>query len=249
MEFHRMSESFSIGPSSEKFGTGQQSDLLNNPAFYDLPLEQQASELGSRTGCPVAQELIHSDAPGRGPENMRDRYGEVNFWYRYITHDLESANGSLAEQFKQPVPRAEDEPVGKHEPESVPAAYQKFIPATETIYGYSLPRMIIDQLQCPGSDQVETQRELIFVLGAVEDAAKVSQSPMELMARTAEGFAGHGANIDGLLKQMLGQGWVELHNAMSMTDAAKAALREYAPQVWEYYNSLSEADKTDRRFA
>jgi hypothetical protein len=243
-----MNETTSAGP-DEKFGTGKQSDLLNNPAFYDLPVEQQASQLGARIGCPVAKELIHSDAPGRGPESMRDRYGEVNFWYRYITHELESSNIPLAEQFMRPVSRAEGEPVGKHEPESVSVSYSGTIPPTEALYGYSLPRMIVDQLQCANGDQIEVQRRLISVLGAVEDAAQVSRTPMELMARTAEGFAEHGADKAGLLKQMLGQGWLELHNATSMLSDAKEALRKHAPQVWAYYESLPEAEKAERRFA
>jgi len=243
-----MSETTPAGP-DENFGTGKLGDLLNNPAFLALSKEQQATLLGARIGCPVAQELIHSDAPGRGPENMRDRYGEINFWYRYITHELEGSNETLAQQFMRPVPRVAGEPVGKHEPESVQTSYAKTIPPTETLYGYSVPRMIVDQLQCANGDQAEAQHQLVSVLGAVEAAAQVSQTPMELMARTAEGFAEHGADKAGLLRQMLGQGWMELHNAVTMMSAAKEALREYAPRVWAYYDSLSEAEKTDRRLA
>jgi hypothetical protein len=48
---------------------------------------------------------------------------------------------------------------------------------------------------------------------------------------------------------MLGQGWLELHNATSMLSDAKEALRKHAPQVWAYYESLPEAEKAERRFA
>lgn len=235
-------------PSEETFGTCKFVGDINDPAFFEMSLEDQARFLGQRAGCPVVEELIApTDEGGRGPDKMINRYGEVNFWYGYIGREIEHYNPELYDEFKKATDRVEGEPAGKFETESVPDNYTKTMAPINALPGFSLPRMLIEQMQ--GVDKDETQDKLVKGLQVIENSVKESKSPSELMARTAEGFIGTGADMDKIIKQILGQGWVDEHNAFTMLEEGKNALKEFAPTVWEYYERLTPEERKEKGLA
>lgn len=235
-------------PSEETFGTGKFVGDINDPAFFEMSLEDQARFLGQRAGCPVVEELITpTDEGGRGPDKMINRYGEVNFWYGYISREIEHYNPELYEDFKKATDRVEGERAGKFETESVPDNYTETMAPINALPGFSLPRMLIEQMQ--GSNMDEAQEKLTIGLGIIEDSIKVSKSPSELMARTAEGLVGTGADMDKIIKQILGQGWLDEHNAFTMLEEGKTALKEFAPTVWEYYGKLTPEERKEKGLA
>lgn len=132
-------------PSIEKFGKGSfVGDIMKDDTFFDTP-EDKARFLGQRAGCPVVEELINPDI-GRGPEKMTNRYAEVNFWYGFLSREIEHYNKSLFKEFSKATSRKEGEPVGKYEPESVPENYTQTMAPMNSLPGFSLPRMFIEQI-------------------------------------------------------------------------------------------------------
>ncbi len=232
-------------PSEETFGTGKFVEDINDPAFFEMSLEDQARFLGQRAGCPVVEELIApTEEGGRGPEKMINRYGEVNFWYGYISREIEHYNPELYQEFKKAADRMDDEPAGKFEIQSVPDNYTETMAPINALPGFSLPRMLIDQMQSSGKEEI--QDKLVKGLRVLENSIKKSQSPSELMARTAEDFVGTGANMDKIIKQILGQGWMDEHNAYSMLNEGMVALKKYAPTLWKYYEEMTPEERKEK---
>jgi hypothetical protein len=235
------------GSNQEKFGTGSfVGDIMKDDEFFKLSIEDQARFLGQRNGCPVVEELIDPDH-GRGPEKMKNRYAEINFWYGFISREVSHYNQPLFEKFSKSIPRKEGETVGKHEPESVPDNYAQTMAPLQTLPGFSLPRMLTEQIQS-GKDIDERKQKLVTGLQVVEDAVKESQAPAELMARVAEGLVKDGANIDNITKLMLGQGWMDEHNAHSLLNEGRNALQEFAPTIWEHYEGLTPEQRQEKGF-
>ncbi len=135
-----------------KFGHGSFVGDIMQPdsGFFDLDAGDQARVLGWADGCPVVKELIDpsNSAPGRGPEAMVNRYGEVNFWFGEIGRIVEEVNPALHQQLMTPVGRLSDEPIGKYEPESVPISNFGEIAPMGTLAGFALPRIFIEHLNC-----------------------------------------------------------------------------------------------------
>jgi hypothetical protein len=141
------------------------------------------------------------------------------------------------------VKRLPDEPVGKYEPESVPPNYEFVIPPTETLVGYTLPRLFIRQLGDNDLPQEERQARLMRGLDVIEDSAKNAQTPENLLALVAEGIAQSDVDPLETLSAVLPAGWYELHNAKHLVERAKIALEAHAPQLWQLYTSLSAEDR------
>jgi hypothetical protein len=240
------------------FGTGHfVGPLYGDPEFvfhFDDPegpdIASQARFVGYANGCPVSGELIDPET-GRGPEAMLNRYGEVNFWFVHITEMAASRNPDLYDQLVSPVPRRDDEPVGKHEPLSVHEDYDAEIPPMGTLPGWALPRLFIKYLG--GEDQTveETQHRLENDLNILDRAVLLADSPAELLALLAEGVSQckEGLTTDEVLQGVLSLGWLEEHNAVSMITEVKEALSRRAPEVWEAYSRLSADEKAELKIA
>ncbi len=232
-------------PSSETFGTGSfVGDIMDDETFFDMPAEDQARFLGQRAGCPVVEELIHPDT-GRGPEAMAHRYTQVNFWYGFIRREIDHYDKPLFEKFSKVTPRKEGESVGKYEPESVPENYTEIMTPINSLPGFSLSRMMMEQIEA-GENRDERQQRLVTGLRVIERAIKKSKTPLELMARVAQGLAEDGVNYDKIIKLILGQGWMDEHNAKTMLGEGKDALKEFAPVMWEYYEKLTPEEREEK---
>ena len=157
---------------------------LNDPSFYELPIREQAKVIGWAVGCPVVEELTDPANlnPGRGPEAMLNRYSEVGFWAGYINRAAEKLNPDLHAQLIKSVVRLPGEPVGIHEPESVPASYASEIPRTETLVGYTLPRLLGKQLGGKELPQAEKHNRLVRGLDILESSIAAAHTPEEMLA-------------------------------------------------------------------
>ncbi len=158
----------------EKFGSGsfvggyQRHDLANEPML------DQARALGWSDGCPVADELTDpsNTQPGRGPENMVNRYGEVNFWFGQIVREIAEVNPGLADEMMQNVSRRDDEHVGAYEGQSVPAMYHIKMAPMNTLAGYSLPRLFAVNLKAGGDDKGVMQDRMTESLDIITSVSR-----------------------------------------------------------------------------
>lgn len=226
---------------------------MRDQDFFELPVRDQAKVLGWADSCPVVEELIDpaNSEPGRGPEAMLNRYGQVNFWFGYIAREVQEHRPRLYDQLMKPVPRLDDEPVGKHEPESVPDSYYREMPPMSTLAGYSMPRLFIEQVGI-GKDLETEEVQGRFRRGqnALESAIALSKSPNELLALTARNIADQG-DIEPrkVLSLVMSKGWQGEHNAQTMLEDFKDRLCLLAPGLWQVYESLSDEEKAELKLA
>lgn len=227
------------------FGQGSfVGDILKDPSFFNEPVQKQAEIIGWAIGCPVVQELTDpsNTTPGRGPEAMLKRYGEIGLWHGFILETVEELNPVLDRKMAIAVDRLPDEPVGKYEADSVPAAYLEKIPATETLAGYTLPRLMIKQIG-RGLPKSELQDRMARGIEAFEEAIPKAETPEELLALAAGNIAKADVEPIEVLKTILPTGWMEEHNGRRSVDDAKVALRDKAPELWAVYSSLAHEER------
>jgi hypothetical protein len=236
----------------EQLAFGQGSfvrEALNDKAFHELPIRDQARAIGWAVGCPVVEHLTDpaNTEPNRGPENMLKRYGEVGFWFGQIVRTANELNPALADQLTMSIARHDDEPVGVHEPESVPSYYAYEIPPTETLVGYTLPRLLIKQFGGNELPQEERLQRAVAGLDVLDDAVQTAGYPEELLAIFAENIANEGElTEEEVLAAVLPTGWYDEHNADHMVVATLDALRLRAPNLRDVYSQLSEEEKAER---
>jgi hypothetical protein len=217
--------------------------VMKDLDFFALPVSEQATAIGWAVGCPITGELTDPNF-GRGPEAMLLRYGEIGFWAGQLNRIVKELNPDLYEQIVKSVPRQDDEPIGKFEQESVPVSYLFVIPPTETLVGYSLPRLFIKQIGSKELPVEERQDRLARGLEIVEQSVLSSSSPEELLAITAEATAQADVDPATVLSTILSTGWYGEHNAEHMVRNLKSMLEKFAPKLWALYNGLSEQDKS-----
>ncbi|MEI6850357.1 MAG: hypothetical protein WCK26_00135 [Candidatus Saccharibacteria bacterium] len=228
---------------SEKFGTGSFIGDMQKSGIINAPIDEQARFTGGRAGCPIVEKLIKE----RSPEVMLDRYIGINTWYKFINQEiLKECNPSLYDEFTKQIDRIEPVPSDGYEQQSVPKNYVEAMAPINAIYGFSLPRMLIIQMEYDGKNQSDMQPRLFAGLQIIEDFAKISKTPMELMARVAEGFVGCGVDEPLILKQILSQGWMDEHGAQTMFKEAEGSIKEFAPILWDYYSHLSDDERTEQ---
>ena len=236
---------------SLEFGSGNfVGPIMREPAFFDLPVDEQARIVGWAHGCPVVNELISPES-GRGPEAMVNRYGQVNFWSGYINSEAERLNPALGRQLKSPVPRLYGEQVGKQETKSVPVMNFIEMSPMGTLTGYALPRILIEQLGIndPNMTQEEVKQRLTTGLDTLEEILPVAQNPLELLALAAEALAQADADPERVLSHVLAAGWLEEHNAHTMVEAFKEELADKSPSLWSTYTQLSPEKKAELALA
>lgn len=227
--------------------------IMRDPDFFEIPVDEQARILGWADSCPVVEDLIRPDNPdpGRGSEAMRGRYGQVNFWFGEIGRLVKSVNPELNDQLMEHIPRQEDEPIGKHEPQSVPLSNYQEISPMGTLPGYVLPRLFIEQLGINKDLSVrEVQDRLVRGIDILGRAAITARSPLDLLALTADGILRHGdVSSETVLKQVYSLGWLGEHNAHSILNEFKTIVNDQAPHLRRAYAHLSEEEKINLKVA
>jgi hypothetical protein len=238
------------------FGTGSfVGHIMHDEAFLARPVREQAEIVGWADGCPVVQELTdpNNPNPGRGPEAMVNRYGEVNFWFGEIARTLKDANPELYEQFTTPVERLAGEPVGKYEPVSVPSKHFAEIAPMGQLAGYAMPRIFVEYLDRDGgaTDTIIRQNKLAQVSTILDKA--ISQAgdgdTLDLLANFSEGCVQWGLSPQAVLKHTLSEGWVSEHNGHTAIQDFKRRMQMRAPGLQSVYTNLSEQKKGELKLA
>jgi hypothetical protein len=167
-----------------EFGRGHfVGPVMEDPTFFDMSPADQARILGWADSCPVVEELIEA----RGAKAMRNRYGEVNFWFGEIGRLVKEVNPLLYQDLNTHIVRQPSEPIGKHEEQSIPEAAYTEISPMGRLAGYALSRLLIEQIGS-GKDlsKREVQGRLVRGLDIIEEAAARATTPMELLDLTDE---------------------------------------------------------------
>jgi len=236
---------------SLEFGHGSfVGGIMADPQFFNLPARDQARVMGWVASCPVVEELTDpaNPNPGRGPEIMIERYGQVNFWFGYIADEVEKLNPTLHDQLMVNIPRLKDEPVGKYEPESIPPTYLTEIAPMSTLAGYALPRLFTEQIGIGKNlTDKEVRQRYATAHASLQHAAKRAATPNELLAIMAEDIAQSDVEPQKVLSLILPAGWLAEHNAITMLEDFKQSLAELAPNLWHEYAKLSASEIEERK--
>lgn len=237
-----------------EFGSGSfVGQIMEDRAFFDMSVRDQARVVGWVASCPVVTELTDpaNPNPGRGPEAMLNRYAQVNFWFGYIHRAAGEIRPDLEDQLMAPVLRQPGEPVGKYEPESVPPSHSELISPMGTLAGYALPRIFLEQLGTGQElDQEERKDRLVNGLGILDAAIRDAETPLELLASLAEGLTAVGQTTpEQAFKHIFTQGWLDEHNARTMLEQFKDVMAYKAPTLWARYQALTDADRVRLKLA
>lgn len=222
---------------TEKHGTGSFLDEFISEDWDKLMPRDLARKLGDVAGCPVVERLTdpENDAAGRGPDAMIERYAEVAFWHGRIVETVREANPELALELTQSVERKEGdmEKMYAYDHASIPDDHFERMSPIGTLYGYALPRVLIEAIRGKdGSDDSTdaVQDRLVRALEALDTAAKTSDNPYDLTAKLA-GAVANDADSDKVLSHVLPIGWLDEHGAQWMFDNMAQALERNAPEV------------------
>lgn len=212
--------------------------VMRDPeAFLEADSRDQARMLGWVAGCPVVEELTDplNTQPGRGPEEMLKRYGQVSFWFGYAMEAVQTENPDLYDKMMSDVSRQVDEPIGRHEPESIPQAYETAMQPMTTLVGYITPRLLIEQIGLRANiTRDEKSSRLAFANTALKQAAAAASSPEEFLAGFADTIRTNGSVAEETIKKQFdASGWIEEHNGRSMVANLEEATRKVAPELHE----------------
>lgn len=223
--------------------------VMDDPSFFELPVREQARILGWADSCPVVTELTDPDNPnpGRGPEAMLERYGQINFWFGFIVREVAEHDPQLAKELMTPADRKDYEPVGKYERESVPPMNIVEIAPMGQLAGYGLPRIFIEQigLNDPKLSQSDRAERLELGVNILEAAIDEANTPIELLTLVAEGVSQSAVPPLNVLKHCISQGWLDEHNSVSIIQEFQGAMFEKAPNLWEFYSHLTDEQKME----
>jgi hypothetical protein len=227
-----------------KFITDIQSE--GGDHFFGASVLEQALRLGYVNGCPVAIELTNpkNTDPGRGPENMLERYGEVNFWFTYIEDQLKELNPNMAAEFVAGVPRGPFDKVGDYEEGSVPDSYTDRMSPLGTLAGYSMPRLLAEQVGDGEDGTMVASARMTRGIDSLRKAIKGALYPEELLVLFGENIALAGdIPVERVLKHVFSAGWLKEHGAESMMADAQTIAVAKAPNLMETYNLMTQAER------
>ncbi|HZP55450.1 MAG TPA: hypothetical protein VFB03_01630 [Candidatus Saccharimonadales bacterium] len=238
-----------------EFGSGSfVGDVLRRPSFFKLSSRNRARVLGWANGCPIVEKLTDPEnkAPGRGPEAMINRYGSVNYWFGLIAKQTRELNPDLYRILKKPLHRRHQDKPGIYEKKSVPPSYVDKMAPMNTVAGYSMPRLLIEQMGIGNPDLTFDERADRMMRGvdALEKAIVDSKKPGEMLARLAGNLAEVGDLGDmQILRQTFSLGWfVEQNDPLSLYEV-RMNLAKVAPDLWKTYTGLSAEEKAQNHLA
>ena len=211
-----------------------------NEKFFDQPLTAQLEELAFSHGCPIPREVVLNYGGGRkGTESAIQRYAECNFVFREIVLPYaETLNPALHARLSAEYPLAMGESAQAPEhPARVPKDYGRVLSGAATPWGYSIPRILIEQF---GRGEERTRDRYVRGLDVLEEALKVSSSVEELVARLAEVSCQANAKPEAVLSHVFA---AELSGYGSYFEKLKVAFGERAPQLAQTLAALPEDEK------
>lgn len=231
-------------------------------SFLNLSEEEQAEALGWSAACPVVADLIQpEELGGRGAREMRNKYGQVVFWFEHIRSvATESGNEQLAFLLSHKQPRLANEPVGYFNDVSIPVEHIANIfrsPAAD-----ALPRILLtfskkdvngvaasaihpDKVNTDPTQIEKNQDNLTTVLDLLDELIPVSNTPNELAVLLVENLfeileqEGDIKTQMQLLRNLLG---ASKHNEENCHHAYRQLfhiIHGRAPRILALYQSLN----------
>ncbi|MFZ1812681.1 MAG: hypothetical protein WAU02_04185 [Candidatus Saccharimonadales bacterium] len=197
--------------------------------YTQLDVTGKARAEGWACGCPIVQQLIES----RGAEAMLQRYSEVNSMHSSVMTEVKRHNPQLFTQMNVPATRLPEELPLLYEDESVPANYKEELPVIGSLVGYAMPRVMLELVSQPNADDTQNS------LGAINDAIHSVRDPYELLARISNIAYSRGVTPERIFHHVFIEGWLDEHTATSMMKKAAAAFRDYTPDLFERYVTLT----------
>lgn len=211
--------------------------------FINLPLEDQVKHLAWSEGCPVMNKVIDR----AGLKVARDRYGEVIFASRIVLSQAELHNPELSIQLKQGLKRKDREPVGEHEPTSVPMSHLTEISTPNTPWGYSLPRILVEQF---GNKSERNQGRMQKGIQILERSIKKADSPLSLIAIFSNNVVkAFPSIIDSVLKRTFSSGYLKEENTFELYGELLTEIKKHSPMLYKRYTELSSEEKADKGIA
>jgi hypothetical protein len=111
-----------------------------------------------------------------------------------------------------------------------------------TLWGYALPRVFIEMA---GREDNRTPERYFQAIDILEETVKTSSSQVELLAKLSEAAYVSGINPKAILGHTLEPGILKEENCRTMYREVISSLKENAPNLWRYYESLS-SDERDK---
>lgn len=207
--------------------------------FFTKPIQQQVMEIAWSEGCPVPKKVVKK----YGAETATKRYGEIIFADKLILEEVKKHNPSLHTKLTKSIVRRPNEPVGIHEPDSVPDSYSTRVPPPDTPWGFSLKRVLVNQFGRRGE---RTQERVIKGLKILEDVASQEiDSPLELVAKLAEEVMKADGDKVQVMRNTLSKGHLAEQNFHSLFAELAEELRKHSSLFQEEYNKLSGKEREE----
>lgn len=224
------------------FGSG---NFIRRDDLTKLPEDQirtLALKLGWANGCPVVRELSDPSNTQFGPLSMAQRYNETNRWFKFISSYYERPTRSISSSLRVPILRHPDEPVGKHEPKSVPMLHLTQISPMSRIHGYALPRVFIELLSL--------RRHGSYPVDFIHNAIARSSNPDTLLSKLSLSVvAKGGVEPVSVLQHLFPAGLLAEENCRRAYISLAESLNHFAPDLVDEYLGLSTSEKANLEIA
>lgn len=212
----------------EVFGLGINTDP-DSPKNSPESKFEKGRRLAWSNGCPVALELLGPNSP-YGIDYMLQRYAETNLGFRVSVNRAKSLkNWAVYDLLTTSRVRLLDEPVGKHEPFSVPRSHLWEISPMSAIEGYATPRILIEV-----SGEYDDRNRLL------DQAIRTTgEEPWFFLANLAELAVSMGAQPEKVLHHAYAKGVLEEENCFTAYRNVASAFARKAPTVFRTLESLT----------
>lgn len=188
---------------------------------------QQTLRLAWTHGCPRPLYCIGT----YGLEYMSKRYFTCNQTSQHLLFLTEDTNPHLYSELVNFTPRLNNEPVGIHEPTSVPKFHLKKITPGAGIHGYALPRLIL-----------LSEEKGWEIFGSIMPEAENANQLMVKIARELGELPS--LERENILSHLLSGGVLKEENCYSAFDKLAQALMTEAPNLVKTYEELTSSQRT-----
>lgn len=228
--------------------------------FLELPLEEQVLRLGWSHACPVVEDVIQAygnawakDHPNALPSEIREqgllmtraRYAECNFVFGLVLESARKLNPALFEQLESPVERLPGELFGIPDSKFVPDSTKKMMAPLSTLWGYALPRVIIEEMGRGENNKFRTPGRMLKSLNMIDQAVKSSKDPIVLVVKLAEMAAKNEGDPKEILSHLLSAGILKEENCKTMFKEVVKTMHKRAKILSKVYDLLSPEEFKD----
>ncbi|CAN5312777.1 hypothetical protein BH10PAT1_BH10PAT1_4880 [soil metagenome] len=219
---------------------GQGTLIGNDRHIFDQMLEKQVLRLGWSHAC-VAVDQVTKEF---GVIWTRNRYAECNFVFGLVVEQAKNLNPDLYTQLTNPTPRLlPQEPAGIFDSRFTPQSHKKEMSPLSTLWGYALPRILIEQMGRGMNNKDRTNPRVFKALDILDNKIITSNDPIELVVEIAEAVCYENAKPEEVLCHLLPSGVLNEENCKMMLKDTINVMKKYAPVLIYLYNGLSDKEK------